>query len=130
MQIGWKVLLDACTPVCLAMLCNKKEKSFCCVNYNNVIDWIKRPFLFQELLNSLHDRYEEWLIKKNFYIPAPVVVSFLLYACTYSLTYCKRPPKISNPGGHLQVSLDHVGSKVFLFLISTRWLQWDFFKIF
>lgn len=27
-----------------------------------------------ELLNSLHDRYEEWLIKKNFYIPAPVVV--------------------------------------------------------
>ncbi|XP_020607430.1 thymidine kinase 2, mitochondrial-like [Orbicella faveolata] len=28
-----------------------------------------------ELLNSLHERYEEWLIKKDkFYIPAPVVV--------------------------------------------------------
>ncbi|XP_022808337.1 thymidine kinase 2, mitochondrial-like [Stylophora pistillata] len=28
-----------------------------------------------ELLNSLHERYEEWLVKKNkFSLPAPVVV--------------------------------------------------------
>ena len=39
---------------------------------------MKGSFFLQELLNSLHERYEEWLIKKNtFYIPAPVVVSVL-----------------------------------------------------
>ena len=33
-------------------------------------------FFLKELLDSLHERYEEWLIKKSkFHVPAPVVVS-------------------------------------------------------
>ena len=36
----------------------------------------------KELLDSLHERYEEWLIKKSkFHIPAPVVVSVAGMEC-------------------------------------------------
>lgn len=36
----------------------------------------------KELLNSLHERYEEWLIKKTkFHVPAPVVVSVAGMEC-------------------------------------------------
>lgn len=36
----------------------------------------------KELLDSLHERYEEWLIKKSkFHIPAPVVVSVAGVEC-------------------------------------------------
>lgn len=36
----------------------------------------------KELLNSLHERYEEWLIKKSkFHVPAPVVVSVAGMEC-------------------------------------------------
>ena len=36
----------------------------------------------KELLNSLHERYEEWLIKKSkFHVPAPVVVSVAGMGC-------------------------------------------------
>lgn len=36
----------------------------------------------KELLDSLHERYEEWLIKKSkFHVPAPVVVSVAGMEC-------------------------------------------------
>ena len=36
----------------------------------------------KELLDSLHERYEEWLIKKSkFHVPAPVVVSVAGVEC-------------------------------------------------
>ena len=36
----------------------------------------------KELLDSLHERYEEWLIKKTkFHVPAPVVVSVAGMEC-------------------------------------------------
>ena len=38
--------------------------------------WFFFLLFLKELLDSLHERYEEWLIKKSkFHVPAPVVVS-------------------------------------------------------
>lgn len=34
-------------------------------------------FNYQELLNALHERHEEWLIQGKFPIPAPVMVSII-----------------------------------------------------
>ena len=44
--------------------------------------WFFFLLFLKELLDSLHERYEEWLIKKSkFHVPAPVVVSVAGMEC-------------------------------------------------